>query len=1258
MATFVVALDPSIEGITMFITISRPKKISSSHGLIRASLVLSAFFALTFSGRAQTLEPNFSDVLVMSGWSQPVGATFDANGRLYVWEKSGKVWIVQNGVRLATPLIDISEEVGNWRDHGCLGFVLDPNFLTNGHIYLMYLVDRHHLMNFGTPAYNAATNEYFAASIMRITRYTATGPTFNTVNYNSRLVLVGETRKTGIALTHESHSTGSLVFGSDGTLIATVGDAASYNNVDVGSDGGTYYAQCLVDSILRPQENVGAMRAQMVTCLNGKVLRLDPNTGDGVQSNPWYLPGQPRAPQSRVWALGLRNPYRMTIKPNSGSTDPADADPGTLYIGDVGWYTWEDLNVCNEPGMNFGWPLFEGIDVNVPYTDAVTRNLDAPNPNYDGVTCTEEFYAFQDLTKQATPQHVGGHPDPCNPALQIPATVPHHFHSRPAVDWLHGNQSRVPEFVGNTSVAYDLDDPQSPVPGPRFGGNAAIGGPFMSGLNMPAGYQNSTFQGDFAGGWIRRFMFDGNDELLSVHNFASGLGGITWIGAGTDGCVWYIKYDQNELRRICYTLAVNLPPVAVATQNVSYGSGPLAVQFNGIASTDPENGALTYLWNFGDGQTSTSANPSHTFTSPVGVVTTRTVTLTVTDNINQSASVQLVVSVNNTPPTVNITSIPVNAFYPVGVDTTWTLEADVSDVEHGPAQLTYGWVTTLHHNTHSHTEPSDPAVVSSTLVSGVGCGHVETFYYEVSLTVTDAGGLATTQTRQLQPRCYAIPPTAMISASTSFGAGPLQVQLDGTMSYDPGTIVSYSWAFGDGTFSTSDAPFKIFTEEGDYVVTLTVTDDDGLTGQATKVISVISSVPPQCVGAAGSILREYFANIAGNNISDLVNSSNYSVSLTTVSYPTSFKVSSSTQSNFGTRLRGYIVPPTSGTYTFTSTSDDQSLVYLSPNADPQFKQVICSILGYTGETEYTKYASQTSAPIQLEAGRYYYVEMLQKEGSGGDHMALHWQTPNNSTRAVVPGSVLVRWQDCSPSVRVRMALQGPYDGGTGLMNDDLRIAGYIPTVEPYTALGYQMIGGSGNTVSPATLAVTGINAVVDWVLVELRSAAAPSVIVSTRTALLQRDGDVVGTDGYSRLIFNVVSNNYYVAVRHRNHLSVMTGASVTLNNALAVVDMTSTAQATYGTNAQKIFTNGKRGMWCGNVNSDNRLMYTGSSNDRDLILTRIGGIIPTNTVLGYYREDVNMNGNVRYTGSGNDRDLILLNIGGIVPTSVKMEQLP
>src|SRR5690606_9018729 len=145
-----------------------------------------------------------SDALVMGGWAEPVGATWDANGRMYVWEKGGRVWIVDGGTRLPSPLIDISQEVGNWRDHGMLGFALDPDFLSNGRIYMMYLVDRHHLMRFGTGAYNPATNEYFAASIMRITRYTATGPAFTSVSQASRYVLLGETKETGAVNLHES----------------------------------------------------------------------------------------------------------------------------------------------------------------------------------------------------------------------------------------------------------------------------------------------------------------------------------------------------------------------------------------------------------------------------------------------------------------------------------------------------------------------------------------------------------------------------------------------------------------------------------------------------------------------------------------------------------------------------------------------------------------------------------------------------------------------------------------------------------------------------------------------------------------------------------------------------------------------------------------------------------------------------------------------------------------------------------------------
>ncbi len=189
----------------------------------------------SLSIQAQVLPPGFSDQLVVGGWTEAAGATWDANGRMYVWEKRGMVWIVENGVRLPTPLIDISDEVGNWRDHGLLGFALDPQFLSNGRIYLSYAVDRHHLLNAGSGSYNPATNVYFAATIMRITRYTAIGPTFNLVDPSSRFVLLGESITTGVPLLHESHSTGTLLFGSDGTLMASMGDGASYSSTDVGS---------------------------------------------------------------------------------------------------------------------------------------------------------------------------------------------------------------------------------------------------------------------------------------------------------------------------------------------------------------------------------------------------------------------------------------------------------------------------------------------------------------------------------------------------------------------------------------------------------------------------------------------------------------------------------------------------------------------------------------------------------------------------------------------------------------------------------------------------------------------------------------------------------------------------------------------------------------------------------------------------------------------------------------------------------------
>ncbi len=1196
----------------------------------------------------------------MSGFTAPVGFTFDDNGRMYVWEKAGRVWIVQNGVKLTPALLDISEEVGDWRDHGFLGFTLDPDFLTNGRMYMMYAVDRHHLMNFGTGTYNAATNQYFAATIMRITRYTAIGPNFNATDYNSRVVLLGETRKTGVPLLHESHSTGQLVFGADGTLLATVGDGASYNAVDVGNDGATYFAQALADSIIRPAENVGAMRSQLLNSHNGKLLRMDPNTGDGVPSNPYYDPAQPRSPKSRVWALGLRNPFRMTKRPGTGSTNPADANPGAFYIGDVGWGTWEDLQVSTDPGQNFGWPIFEGMENHAGYTSALTANLDMPNPLYGIGACGQQYFNFQDLLKQDTPIHLNGHPNPCDNSVQVPVNIPHWFHSRPAIDWQHGNRSRCAGFSGNTAITYDLDAVGSPVPGPRFGGNAAVGGTWLTGTGWPLGYQNVYFNADYAGAWIRRFTFNSNDAPVSVANFGTSMGAVVFVNEGPDGGLWYVRYETNSIRKILPIGVTNLPPVALAEQDVQFGAGPVTVQFTGSNSTDPENGALSYSWNFGDGTpNSTAPNPVHVFTPPNGNPITYNVTLTVIDQGSAFSTASLIVSANNTPPVVSIISFPDGHEYPLNVDTNYACIGSAIDAEHGPGQLTHQWQTIFHHNNHVHPESPVTALTTSTVISGLGC-YTDEFWYEVLYTVTDAHGLSTTVTHDLQPRCSGIAPTAVITSNVVAGPAPLSVNFSGETSVDNGNIVSYAWDFGDGTTSTSSSPSKSFANAGDHVVTLTVTDNDGLVGYASRVINVITYDAPQCVGATGSILREYWLNIgAGANVSDLTSNVNYPNSPSGSSFPTTIQGPVNFNNNYGTRMRGYIIAPETGLFYFTVTSDDASILYLSPNAEPGLKQQIASVSGWTNETEYTKYPTQRSAGIQLQAGVYYYFEFLQKEGGGGDHMAVRWERPSAPARALIASQYLARWQDCSPSVKLRTILQGAFDANTGLMRDDLRVQSLIPAMEPFTALGFTHAGGGGGeVVPPALLAVTGQNAIVDWVLVELRNKNNSSQILATRSALLQRDGDIVGTDGYRRLLFSVATDNYFVAVRHRNHFGTMTSTSQLLNKDERSIDFTLAATPTYGVDGRTTLANGKWALRSGNVFLDDAVKYTGTDNDRDPILVQVGGLIPTNTMVGYVQADVNLDGMVKYTGTLNDRDPILINIGGTVPTATRTEQLP
>src|SRR5688572_4858210 len=184
---------------------------------------------------AANLPQGFIETHVGGYWPNgAAGITFDEIGTMYEWDRDGRVWIFEDDTRLETPLIDISEEVGNWDDHGLLGFALHPNFRQNGYFYLLYVVDHHHLVHYGTAQYDPQADDYFRATIGRVTRYTARAADgFRTADLGSRAVLIGETASTGIPITSYLHGVGSLVFGTDGTLLGSCGEST------VGSDAGS-----------------------------------------------------------------------------------------------------------------------------------------------------------------------------------------------------------------------------------------------------------------------------------------------------------------------------------------------------------------------------------------------------------------------------------------------------------------------------------------------------------------------------------------------------------------------------------------------------------------------------------------------------------------------------------------------------------------------------------------------------------------------------------------------------------------------------------------------------------------------------------------------------------------------------------------------------------------------------------------------------------------------------------------------------------
>jgi glucose/arabinose dehydrogenase len=237
---------------------------------------------------------------IVVGLRQPtsIGHAADGSGRLYVAEQPGTLRVVDGDELDPEPFLDLTDRTACCGEQGLLGFAADPRFADRGHFYVSYTE---------------------LAGDLVVVRYTATSDGGRADPSSEVLVL-------RVAQPGATHNGGGLAFGLDGHLYVSLGDGRFS---------------------VSPRDT-----AARTDVLLGKILRLD------VSELPYRIPddnpfvGVPGA-RGEIWALGLRNPWRMSF----------DRVTGDLFVGDVGQARWEEVDVipAGMGGRDFGWPRMEGL---------------------------------------------------------------------------------------------------------------------------------------------------------------------------------------------------------------------------------------------------------------------------------------------------------------------------------------------------------------------------------------------------------------------------------------------------------------------------------------------------------------------------------------------------------------------------------------------------------------------------------------------------------------------------------------------------------------------------------------------------------------------------------------------------------------------------------------------------------------------------------------------------------------------------------
>ncbi len=631
-----------------------------------ASAILVLGFAILGQVHASVLPQGFQETIVLSGRTQPTAIRFAPNGHVFVTEKSGELWAYRSLTDTNPALvIDLRTQTHNFWDRGMIGVAISPNYPTDNNVYVSYTFDAQADGTF--PRWGAAGQT--ADDCPNPPGATASGCVvygrLSRITVNQSTMQGTETvllSAPNWCQQYPSHSVDDLFFGADGFLYMSAGDGANF------SGGTPDYGQLgnPPNPCGDPPNEGGALRTQDIltpndaTALNGSVLRLDVGGGSVVAAAGNPLVGNAVADDDYVIAIGLRNPFRMARRPGTNE----------IWVADVGWNTWEEIDIIPSPTgpvEDFGWPCYEG-----------GNGASVQQGGYSSLTMCQNLY--------------------------------------------NGN---VPAGIVSVPAYYAYQHTAAVVPGDGCptGGSSVTGMAFNTGNRYPAAYSNALFFADSSRKCAWTMFADGTGvpnkgNIQSLISNAAGR--IVDLQTGPDGYLYYVDFDGGRIFRIDY-YQFNVPPTAGITASPSYGPVPLAVQFNGGSSSDPEDGTnLLYAWDLdGDGQfnDSTIVAPAWTYAQSGNY----TASLRVTDSGGLTNTVSVLITAGSSAPTVTITAPPEGTTWAVGDVVNFAGQAEDSQGGLLPdSALTWDFI--LHHcftpdNCHTHGVTSYTGVSSGSITT-------------------------------------------------------------------------------------------------------------------------------------------------------------------------------------------------------------------------------------------------------------------------------------------------------------------------------------------------------------------------------------------------------------------------------------------------------------------------------------------------------------------------------------------------------------